>query len=338
MERHGCVGEHYGWVPHHLALWQGQQLVGAVPLYVKTNSYGEFVFDWSWADAYARRGLRYYPKLVSAIPYTPATGSRLLVADAAIRQTLVDCVHREVERLGFSSMHWLFPPPDEVALICAHHAVPRHDVQFHWRNAGYTDFAQFLAALSAKKRKNIQRERRLVGAADVHIERLPGDQVTDAQWAAFHVFYRHTFDTKGGMPTFSLEFFQEIGRTMGDQILLVLAGQGGRWVAGALCYVGQDTLYGRHWGALAHFDSLHFELCYYQGIEFAIAQGLAVFEPGAQGEHKIARGFLPVVTQSAHLLTDPVMRDAVARYLVQERVSIGDYVAQCLERTPFRAL
>lgn len=338
MERHGCVGEHYGWIPHHLAMWEDQQLAGVAPLYIKTNSYGEFVFDWAWADAYARRGMRYYPKLVAAIPYTPVTGQRLLARDTATRVQMIAAVHSELARLNFSSMHWLFPPVDENALLCAQNALPRRDVQFHWRNAGYADFAQFLQALSAKKRKNIQRERRLVSTADVHIERLRGDAATPQQWEAFHLFYRHTFDTKGGMPTFSVEFFQDIARTMGEQLLLVLASHAGRWVAGALSYVGADGLYGRHWGALEHFDSLHFELCYYQGIEFAIAQGLAVFEPGAQGEHKIARGFLPVVTHSAHLLTDPTMHGAVARYLAQETESIGDYVAQCLEHSPYRAI
>jgi predicted N-acyltransferase len=319
LEEEGCLGERYGWLPRHLTLWdEDDRLVGAVPLYLKDNSYGEFVFDWAWADAYARHGLNYYPKLVSASPYTPATGPKLLApADAAgeIRPLLIDATQHLAERLGVSSLHWLFTLPEENATLESRALLRRVGCQFHWSNAGYADFDAFLATLTSGKRKNIRKERRKVADAGVSFRRLDGHTATGKDWAVFHRFYESTFDRRGGIPTLSRRFFERIAHDMPDQVLLVMCDVGREPVAAAFCLVGDDTLYGRHWGCDRHIDNLHFEACYYQGIEFCIERGLARFEPGAQGEHKIPRGFLPTPTLSAHWLADPRFRDAIDRHL-----------------------
>ena len=342
LERHGCVGERTGWLPHHLACFdESNRLVGATPLYLKTNSYGEFVFDWSWAQAYERYDLPYYPKLVSAVPYTPATGDRLLVAPGQDRQTIVRCIaeqaREETRRLGCSSLHWLFPMAAEIDTLQDLGLMKRVGYQFHWHNPGYRDFDDFLDTLTAKKRKNIKRERRQVRESPLELLCLQGSEANDAQWRTFHDFYRSTFYRLGGVPTLSLSFFQEIATTLGDQILLVLARSHNRDVAGAISFQSNTILYGRHWGCHENYDGLHFETCYYLGIEHCIRHRLITFEPGAQGEHKLSRGFLPTITYSAHWLTNPVFSKAVADFLDRETPAVYDYVDALTHRSPYRA-
>lgn len=341
LERHGCVGEQYGWLPRHIvARDDGGRLCGVVPLYLKDNSYGEFVFDWAWADAYHRAGLPYYPKLVAAIPYTPVTGARLLVAPDADHGTvsgaLLEAALTLTEASGASSLHWLFTDAHDTALLTGRGLLRRTGCHFHWHNAGYRSFDDFLERLSSRKRKKIRRERRYVEEAGIRMQIVHGDAVTPEQWQAMHRFYRTTFEKKSGIPTLSLAFFEEISRTMGDQVVLVFALRDGRPVAGAIMLRGATALYGRHWGALEEYHSLHFETCYYQGIEYAIRHGLALFEPGAQGEHKISRGFLPTYTWSAHWIRDERFRAAIARYLDQEHELVADYHDELQRTSPFR--
>jgi hypothetical protein len=341
MEHHGCVGEAQGWLPHHLALRDAAgTLVAAAPGYLKFNSYGEFVFDWAWADAYRRQGLAYYPKLVLASPYTPATGPRLLTADTPRRaeygRALADGAVRVAERLGLSSLHWLFTTAAETELLVERGLLLRRGCQFHWSNPGYRSFDDFLATFTAEKRKKVRRERRRVQEAGISIRRVPGDEVSEAQWVTFHRLYRDTFDKRGGIPTLTLPFFQELGQAMGRNLLLVFAAQGRSIVAAAFNLVGERSLFGRHWGCFADFHSLHFEACYYQGLEYCIEAGLTRFEPGAQGEHKVSRGFLPTPTWSAHWIADPRFRAAIARFLGQESEEMKAYHEAMHGHSPYR--
>ncbi|MES9978200.1 MAG: GNAT family N-acetyltransferase, partial [Candidatus Thiodiazotropha sp. 6PLUC5] len=273
-----CVGERFGWRPRHLSIHDQGRLVGLSPLYIKDNSYGEFVFDHAWADAYQRNGLNYYPKLVSATPYTPAYGDRLLVDPDAdieqVRRLMVEATLGLVDELGLSSMHWLFTTKEEGETLKSMGMFERLGVQFHWSNPGYSDFDHFLSCLTAKRRKNIRHERRKVSDSQIRFRVVTGDEVNEAEWALFTHFYSKTFEERYSLPTLNQGFFQEIAQNMGDQIVLVFAYDGSRCVAGAILYRSQSTLYGRHWGALQHYDSLHFEACYYQGISYAIEQGL----------------------------------------------------------------
>ncbi len=343
MERHGCVGEPLGWVPRHLALTDDDgRLVAAAPCYLKFNSYGELVFDWAWADAYRRSGKAYYPKLVVASPYTPATAPRILVAPGPAQREHADALirgaNRVAERLEVSSLHWLFTTHEETGLLEAQGLMRRTGCQFHWSNAGYTSFEDFLAAFTAEKRKKVKRERRRVREAGIRIRRVPGDEATESEWVCFHRLYEGTFDKRGGLPTLSLPFFQEIGETMGRQLLLVLAYHGSEIVAAAFDLVGERSLYGRHWGCFRDFHSLHFEACYYQGLEYCIEQGLGRFEPGAQGEHKISRGFLPTATWSAHWIADPRFRAAIRGALDREARAMHDYLEEMRGHSPYREL
>ncbi len=341
MERWGCVGEHFGWRPNHLAIYRQGRLLAASPLYIKTNSYGEFVFDHAWADAYQRAGLAYYPKQVSSIPYTPATGNRLLIAsgeDAArVTREMIRAIQLGSQQQAVSSMHWLFTTPQEGGMLKAQGMLERLGVQFHWQNRGYRDFDEFLDTLKAKRRKNIRRERRKVAEQGFRFRRIPGSQVTAAEWRLFADYYTKTFEERFSLPTLNAGFFQEIGRTLGDQVILVLAYLEDRPVAGALLYRSDSVLYGRHWGGASEFDSLHFETCYYQGIEYAIEQGLHRFEPGAQGEHKIWRGFLPTLTRSQHWIKDEQFRVAIDDFLKRETPAILNYHENLSQSSPYRA-
>jgi predicted N-acyltransferase len=298
------------------------------------------VFDWAWADAYQRAGLRYYPKLVIASPYTPATGHRVLTGNSANRPELAAALVRGsvelAERLGVSGTHWLFSSEEEIGWMQSEGLMMRLGCQFHWQNQSYADFDQLLATFSAEKRKKIKRERRRVAEAGVRIRRVPGSQATDAEWSVFHALYEDTFDKRGGIPTLSLPFFREIGATMGENTLLVLAEHDDEIVAAAFCLAGSRTLYGRHWGCSKDFHSLHFEACYYQGLEHCIERGLERFEPGAQGEHKIARGFLPTRTWSAHWVCEPGFREPIRHFLSQEVEAVEEYIAEMRERSPYR--
>lgn len=340
LERNGCVGASIGWRPCFIGAWAGEALMGAVPLYIKDNSYGEFVFDWNWADAYRQFGGDYYPKLVVAVPYTPASGPRLLLADGAedtVARALVDAAITTAEEGGYSSLHWLFPPQEELPLLETAGMLRRVGVQYHWHNPGYRDFQDYLDALTAAKRKMVRRERRRVAEQGVEVRRRYGRELSDAEWRIVHGLYAEIYQRKWGFPTLSEGFFREIGETMGDQIVLMLAYRDGRCVAGAIDFAGGGVLYGRHWGCFESYDSLHFELCYYQGIEFAIEQGLGRFEPGAQGEHKISRGFLPRFTWSAHWLAHPGFRRAVGRFVNAEAREMERYATELSLHSPFRA-
>lgn len=343
LERHDCVGERYGWLPCHvLALDDAGRLAGAVPCYLKDNSYGEFVFDWAWADAYQRTGMAYYPKLVASIPYTPVTGARLLVhpaADrAAVTAALIGGMQDLRARHAASSIHCLFSNEPDTGALCAHGFMRRTSCHFHWHNDRYRDFEDFLSRMSSRKRKKIRRERRHVQEAGLRMELLSGQDATEEQWQIMHTFYRSTFARKSGIATLSLPFFLEISRTMGDQLVLVFARDGRNTVAGAIMLRSAHALFGRHWGCLQDYHSLHFETCYYQGIEYCIEQGLTLFEPGAQGEHKISRGFLPTFTWSAHWIADARFRQAIGRYLDEEHVWMLEYRNELLQTSPFRRL
>ncbi|MGB5452745.1 MAG: GNAT family N-acetyltransferase [Sedimenticolaceae bacterium] len=341
LETEDCLGERFGWIPQHLTLWDAHdRLLAAVPLYLKFNSYGEFVFDWAWADAYERNGLKYYPKLVSASPYTPATGPKMLLhpgAPANARELLIAAGLELATRLEVSSLHWLFTTPRETDALEQAGLLRRIGCQFHWQNQGYPDFDAFLGTLTSSKRKNIRRERRRVAEAGVSFRLLSGNTASAGDWAVFHGLYESTFHRRGGIPTLSLGFFRKIAADMPEAVLLVMAEHDGRPVAAAFCLVGEDALYGRHWGCSEHFDNLHFEACYYQGLDFCIRQGLARFEPGAQGEHKIARGFLPTRTLSAHWLADERFSQAIARHLEHERAGMHDYILEMDGRSPYRS-
>ena len=330
LEKSGCVGPSTGWTPCHLAA-----AGGVMPLYLKTHSQGEYVFDHAWADAYERAGGRYYPKLLSASPFSPVTGPRLIAADDATRRALLAGAVELTGKLRASSLHVTFPLEDEWRLMGEAGLLQRQDQQFHWHNAGYATFDDFLAALSSSHRKTIRRERRLA-QAEVEIVALSGGDLTEDHWDAFFGFYMDTGARKWGRPYLNRLFFSLLGERMADKTLLILAKRNGAYVAGALNLIGADALYGRHWGAVEDIPFLHFELCYYQAIDQAIGLGLARVEAGAQGGHKIARGYLPQAVRSAHFIADPALRAPVARYLAQERQAVaGEIDALTRTYSPF---
>ncbi|EIL95269.1 GNAT family N-acetyltransferase [Rhodanobacter spathiphylli] len=337
LESSGCIRPDWGWQAHHLTLHEGERLVAAAPLYLKGNSHGEFVFDWSWASAWERAGGQYYPKLLNGVPYSPVPGPRLLAGrddrSPALRRELVQAMRREVERLGLSSIHANFLPAQELAAF-GPGWLARSDVQFHWHNRGYRDFADFLAALNHKKRKNIVHERRQVALSGLAVEWRSGDSLGDEEWSRVHQLYEATFDMKGNHAALTPAFFGRLGG-LGSTIQLALARDGALIVAMALFVQGGNVLYGRYWGASIDVPGLHFELCYYRGIEYAIAQGLERFEPGAQGEHKLARGFLPARTHSRHYLVNPDFRAAVANALADEAAAVDDYAADLARHSPY---
>jgi len=344
LEESGSVAPETGWQPRHLLLEDASGAVlGAAPLYLKNHSYGEYVFDWAWADAYHRAGGRYYPKLVSAVPFTPATGRRLLVAPGCPPQTLkerrialLSGMVRLAERTGVSSLHINFPEAEEWQLAGDAGFLLRTDRQFHWENAGYASFEDFLGRLSSRKRKTIRKERKAVAAAGVSMEWRTGADIEERHWDAFYGFYCNTSERKWGETYLNRAFFSRLGERLKDRVLLVLASRDERIVGGALNLIGADTLFGRYWGCGERIPFLHFEVSYYQAIEFAIARGLSRIEAGAQGEHKLQRGYLPSTTRSAHWIADPAFREAVARYLAEERAAIDDDIGALLEFSPFR--
>ena len=338
LEDTGCIRPDWGWQPHHLGLYEGDTLVAAAPLYLKGNSHGEFVFDWSWASAWERAGGEYYPKLLNAVPYSPVSGPRLLAGNhaqtPALRRALVSAMRGEVDRLGLSSLHANFLGPDDLPAF-DEAWLARTDVQFHWHNHGYADFDAFLATLNHKKRKNIRQERAHVARSGLRIERRSGAELSPAEWRRIHALYEATFDAKGNHAALTRAFFLALGETLGDAVQLALARDSDAIVAMALLIQSDTTLYGRYWGAHVDVPGLHFELCYYQGIEHAIAHGLACFEPGAQGEHKLARGFLPTHTYSRHYLAHPQFRRAVRDALVHETASVRAYAQELRAHSPF---
>ncbi len=319
---------------------EGERLVAAAPLYLKAHSYGEFVFDWAWAEAHERAGLRYYPKLIGAVPFTPTSGPRLLVAAdtgaAAARAALAGAARELAASLGCSSLHFLFCTEEEARELAGAGFELRTGCQFHWHNPGLASFDDYLAMLDSKHRKQVRRERREAAAAPVEIVRVAGTAASPEQWHAYHRLYRSTYDRKWGYPSLTLEFFETLGRELGDALLLVLARRGGRYVAGAHCLVGSDTLYGRNWGRSEYHRALHFEMCYYRTIEICIERRLKRFDAGAQGEHKLARGFLPTRTWSAHWIAAPRLRRAIAAHLAEEREAVAAYLRDAERHLPFR--
>lgn len=334
LEQHHCLNP-WGWQPHYLLAYEADELVGACPTYIKDNSYGEFVFDWAWADAYQRNALPYYPKLVTAVPYTPAQGTRLLTKkenSAAIKKFLIQGAIKFAEQEQLSSSHWLFCDNDDMTALTAQQLLTRFDYQFHWQNHDYENFDQFLSQLSSKKRKNIRRERRKVAEANVHVRISRGTELNEEEWQTLYNFYQLTFMKKSGTATLTLAFFQ----AMAHRLIAIFAEHENKIVAGAICFQDKNTLYGRHWGCYENYDSLHFEVCYYSGIEYCINNHIKYFEPGAQGEHKISRGFLPVKTRSAHWIAHPAFRQAIADFLDREQRAMNEYGDILLETTPYR--
>ena len=341
LEEHDCLGAQ-GWQPCHLAAWCGSRLIGALPLYLRSNSYGEFVFDWAWADAYQRAGGRYYPKLVSAIPFTPVCGPRLLVDGAypgadTLREQLAAAALQVAERNALSSVHCLFPAAGDEQSLVRNGFLLRKTCQFHWFNPGYRDFQDFLDALSSKRRKEIRRERRAVGEAAVEVERLGGADITEAHWRTFYKFYCSTFHRRWGSPRLTLPFFMSLSRRLPEQTLLILASRGGRHIAGAFAMIGNDAIYGRHWGCSEDVAFLHFELCYYQTIDLCIERRLSRVDAGVQGEQKLSRGFAPIAAPSFHWLRHPGFRAAIEDYLERETRETDAYVESLNLHLPFRA-
>jgi predicted N-acyltransferase len=338
-----CAVDETGWSPHFVTLTDARtgRLAAAAPVYAKQHSYGEYVFDWAWADAYQRNGLSYYPKLLCAVPFTPVQGTRLLAVDDDARRRLAATLLAFAEQSDASSLHVLFPTGEEARLLESMGMMLREGVQFHWVNDGYRHFDDFLGTLEQKKRKNIRAERRKVRDAGVTFRRLTGEHITDSDWRFFTRCYRQTYREHYSSPYLNLDFFRAIGATMPENLLLVIAEADGQPIASALAVYrrgehGGGTLYGRYWGAIEHVPCLHFETAYYQLLEFCIEAGLDTFEGGAQGEHKLARGFLPTVTHSAHWLAHPAFADAVAHFLERETEHIHAYVDELREHDPFR--
>ncbi|MBD8532151.1 MULTISPECIES: GNAT family N-acetyltransferase [unclassified Massilia] len=336
LHESGSASPESGWQPQYIALYDGDTLAAALPLYVKGHSYGEYVFDWAWADAYQRHGLEYYPKLLAAVPFTPVAGPRLLAVDDAARAALIAVLQATQRATEVSSTHILFPPEAHARQLQEAGFLLRSGVQFHWLNPGYASFDEFLATLEQKKRKNIRAERRKVAEAGVTLRRVRGADATDADWKFFNRCYRHTYAAHYSTPYLNLDFWRRIGRTMPENILLVIAEREHQAIAASLVIHSADTLYGRYWGELEHVPCLHFEAAYYQPLEFCIEQGIKTFEGGAQGEHKMARGFLPTRTFSAHWLAHPSFADAIERFLEREAGGIDDYMSELNERNPFK--
>src|SRR4051795_3824768 len=341
LEASGSASTRTGWQPQHLiAETQEGAVLGAAPAYLKAHSRGEYVFDAGWADAYERAGGSYYPKIQVSVPFTPATGRRLLVPPSenaeTIRRGLASGLLELANLRDASSVHVTFAPEDEWRMLGELGFLQRNDQQFHWENANYATFDDFLNALAARKRKAIKRERREALSPGIDVQWLTGPDLTESVWDHFFAFYMETGSRKWGRPYLTRKFYSLVGETMRDKVLLVMAKRAGRTIAGAINFIGSDTLYGRHWGAIEHHPFLHFELCYYQAIDFAIQNKLRRVEAGAQGEHKLARGYMPVTTYSAHYIADPPLRRAIADYLKRERAYVAAAGSELAAMGPFR--
>ena len=336
MEVSNCVGDGTGWYPAHIFAHQGNKLIGALPLYIKSHSYGEYVFDWAWADAYQRSGLDYYPKLLCAIPFTPVGGPRLLTDDEHTKDLLIKSAIQFAETNEFSSFHCLYPAEDEKSSWAQHSMLKRKSFQFHWTNKGYITFDEFLSSMNHQKRKKIRQERDKLSNLGISLETVKGSQASDNEWSFFFKCYQQTYLERGSTPYLNQKFFDSIRSSIGEQILLVFAKFEGDFVASAMNIIGDDVIYGRYWGSTRYIPGLHFEVCYYQAIEYAIKNGIARFEGGAQGEHKLARGLEPVETDSYHWLAHPQFADAVSSYLERESPAIDNHVGSLQLRSPFK--
>ncbi len=341
LESTGCVRPESGWAPYHVVIEDdGGQVQGCVPLYLKGHSRGEFIFDYGWADAYERAGGSYYPKLLSAVPFTPVTGPRLLIRPGLDQEAMIDklasgCI-AVARQLEVSSLHINFPTEPEWRRLGALGLLQRTDQQFHWLNEGYQSFDDFLDTLTSRKRKTIRKERRGAHEAGIEIEVLSGPELTEAHWDAFYHFYQDTGSRKWGQPYLNRRFFSVIGERMADRIALVTCSREGRWIAGALNFIGAETLFGRYWGCIEDHRFLHFEACYYQAMDYAIRHGLKYVEAGAQGPHKLARGYLPTRIYSAHWIRERRFRDAVEDYLAHERREVDRDIEHLAEFAPYR--
>ena len=336
LHESGSATPHTGWTPRFVTLWRGDELQAACPLYLKEHSYGEYVFDWAWANAYQQHGLSYYPKGLIAVPFTPVPGPRLLARDAQARGALLEAALAYSRGEGLSSLHVLFEEDDDAAASVDAGLMLRHNVQFHWTHEGWPDFDAFLASLAQEKRKKIRQERRKVAEAGVTFRWALGADIAPADWDFFYRCYARTYREHGNPPYLSRDFFTRMARTMPEAWLLFVAEHEGQPIASSLVALGAGVAYGRYWGALQRVDCLHFEACYYQPLAWCIAHGYARFEGGAQGEHKMARALMPVKTTSAHWLAHPAFADAVERFLEREGQGIDDYLEHLAERSPFR--
>lgn len=341
LEATGCLRDDWGWTPLHLGLWEGETLIAAAPGYLKTNSHGEFVFDQAWAQAYAQHGLDYYPKWLCAAPYSPVTGPRLLARDEMAKRRLLEAITGFAGRSGLSSAHINFHDEADEALFGddspGERWLLREDIQYHWRNeAGWATFEDYLGAMDRKHRRNIRQERRRVHEAGISFRIVHGDDALESDLAAMHGFYLQTFAEYGNWPALTLDFLRHLARAMPRQLVIVLAEREGAAIAAALCLRGGNTLYGRYWGAAEPHPGLHFETCYYQGIDYCLREGLTRFEPGAQGRHKIARGFLPTLVRSRHHVVDPRFARALRDWCAEERREVRQHLQQLRAHSPFR--
>ena len=338
LQSSGAASTQSGWFAQFLTLWKDGGLAASIPLYAKSHSYGEYVFDWAWAEAQERLGTPYYPKWLVAVPFTPVSGTRVLAQDAPAREAAIGALLALARRGEFSSLHVLFAPPAQIGALVRAGMLVRNSVQFHWQNRGYAGFEAFLDALAQPKRKNIRAERRKVREAGVELSRRVGTDIGDEDWRFFVRCYDNTYLQHGGPPYLNLAFFRALARTMPENLMLVRAHRNGRPIASALGVLDRQrsVLYGRYWGALEHVPCLHFECCYYQMIDFAITEGLQVFEGGAQGAHKLARGLDPVRTQSAHWLRDPALQSAVCRFLDRESAAVTESIDELSEHRALR--
>ncbi len=333
----GCASAKTGWAPQYLLMRSNTGIDAAMPLYLKGHSYGEYVFDWSWADAYHRHGLEYYPKLLCAVPFTPVTGPRLLARTPALRAALAAGAMELARELDVSSLHCLFPATEDAELFAARGMMVRHGVQFHWSNLEYESFDHFLAGMNHDKRKKIRQERRKVHDAGITFEWREGKEITDEDWSFFYRCYARTYREHHSTPYLNLEFFRRIGRTMPENLLLIVALREGQRIAASFDVHDGTRLYGRYWGALEHHPALHFETCYYQVIEYCIARKIQFFEGGAQGEHtKLARGLLPVETSSAHWISKREFAEAIQSFLARETAGMAHHIDELNERRPFK--
>lgn len=340
LEESGCIGADTGWLPRYIAVFERSNLIAAAPVFVKMHSYGEYVFDWAWARAYERAGLAYYPKLVVAVPFTPVRGPRLFIhpdipdPNSTVKM-LLDAIEHFARSLGASSTHWLFVTDDDAARLQVHAPLERIDCQFHWENEAYQSFDQFLAALSHKKRKNIRQERRSVLQAGVSLTVTPAAHTTTQCWHDFHRLYARTCHGKGGEAYLNARFFTTLATRLPENLLLICAHLNGQLIAGAFCLRDQTTLYGRSWGTAVDLPGLHFETCYYTPMEYCITQGIQRFEAGAQGAHKLSRGFLPTQTVSRHWIAEPAFRVALARYVSEESRHVVTLMDDLNAHSPF---
>lgn len=343
LERHGMAGPDCGWQAQHLVARDANGvLCGILPLYLRANSHGDFIHDWSWAAAYNQLGKPYFPKLLSGLPHTPATGPRLLVAPEAdgglVRQSLITAALELVAEQRLSSWHVAFPAADEVELLRANGLVVSHNVQFHWHDHGYGDFTGFLGAFSAERRRKLRAERRRVAESGLAIDVRHGDEIAPDEWPALHELYAATFDKYGNYAAFTPACFADLAHALGRRMVVFIARDDGKPVALSICFRSTDTLYGRYWGTSGNYHSLHFELCFYQGIDYCLREGLATFEPGAGGEHKVARGFEPTVVRSCHWIEDAKMRHLIGQHLARQLPAIVDYAAEAATHLPFRKI